>query len=363
MPPKSPRFLQLPWRSRANIARDVDTELSFHLESRIAELTAEGVGADEARRRAREEFGDLEFTRAYCRAVDERGERATRLADRLADWRQDARYAFRTLRRSPGFAAVSLLTLALAIGANTSIFSVARAVLLKPLPYGDPGTLIALFENWPDRPGEHTTLSPANFADWRAQQRTFTDIAAYEPLADVVRARKQHYVQVIGRLKPDQTITTAGADLQLIAARLAAQYPDADSGRSAVLIPLHDLITGNLRRVLLLLQGAALMVLLIACANLANLTLSRTMGRRREMALRAALGAGRGRLVRQLLTESVMLAVFGGALGIALAIVATRALLALNHDTMPAMFAAGGAFRSRPAGCMMNRTPRTARRP
>ncbi|MEP6491813.1 MAG: ABC transporter permease [bacterium] len=448
MPFKKPSFPQLPWRSRASIARDVDTELAFHLEMRIAELTAQRFGPEAARQRAREDFGDLEFTRAYCRKVDEQTNRATRASDGFAEWRQDARYALRTLRRSPGFAAVSLLTLALAIGANTAIFSVARAVLLKPLPYGDPAPLVALFESWPGKPDSHTPFAPANFADFRAQQHTFTDIAAYEgfgtitwqpenaepvslsallvapnmfqvlrvpalrgrtfaadeaksgndlkivvsydffqrslggdgsrvgrpimingrpyeligvmprgftlgysedvwmpldtnePLADVVRARKQHYVRAIGRLKPGQTITTASTDLQVIAARLAAQYPDANAGRSAVLIPLHELIAGDLGHVLLLLQGAALMVLLIACANLANLTLSRTMGRRREMALRAALGAGRGRLVRQLLTESVLLAVAGGALGIVLAMVATRTLLALNPEALPAMFTA-----------------------
>jgi putative ABC transport system permease protein len=449
MPRKVPRFLQLPWRSRDAIARDVDTELAFHLEMRIAELTAQGIDLDAARRQATAEFGDLEFTRAYCRQVDERDERTGRLVDRVADWQHDVRYALRTLRRNPGFAAVSLLTLALAIGANTALFSVARAVLLKPLPYGDPGALVALFESWPDKPGEHTAMSPANFADYRAQQRSFTDVAAYEgtgavtwqpenaepaslsallvapnlfqvlkvsalhgrtfvtgeeqpgndlkvvvsyefwqralggdvtrvgrpirlngrayaligvmprgftlgeaediwlpldmadALADVVRARKQHYVRVIGRLQPNRTLAAADADLQVVAARLAAQYPDADAGRSAVLIPLHEFMTGDLRHVLLLLQGAALAVLLIACANLANLTLSRTMGRRREMALRAALGAGRGRLVRQLLTESMLLSVIGGALGIALAVVATRTLLALNPDTLPSMFKAG----------------------
>src|SRR6185436_245739 len=114
---------------------------------------------EEAHRRAREEFGDIDFTRAYCRELDERTDRATRVGDRLAEWRQDAQYALRTLRRSPGFAAVSLLTLALAIGANTAIFTVARAVLLKPLPYGNPESLMKLYESWPGNPGAHTELS------------------------------------------------------------------------------------------------------------------------------------------------------------------------------------------------------------
>ncbi len=159
-------------------------------------------------------------------------------------------------------------------------------------------------------------------------------------LADVVRSRKQHWVQAIGRLKPGVSADAAASDLQVIARRLAAQYPEADSGRTAVIRPLRDVMVGNLKPALLLLQGAALLVLLIACANLANLTLSRTMGRRRELAVRAALGAGRARLVRQLVTESVMLGVAGGACGVGLALVSTRVLLALNPDALPAMFGA-----------------------
>jgi predicted permease len=449
MSPNRPRFPQLPWRSRTAIARDIDVELEFHLEMRVNELIAQGADTGEARRRAREEFGDLDFTRAYCRAIDERADRAERMSDRIDEWRQDVRYAFRTLRRSPGFALVSLITLAVAIGANTAIFSVARAVLLKPLPYGSPESLVAIFESWPGNPGEHTPLSPANFFDYRAQQRPFTDIAAYEgmgsviwrpesadpvslsalavapnlfnvlatpalhgrtfapgdktpgndlkvvvsygfwqralggdvasigktitlngrphvvlgvmprgftlglgediwmpldlgdALADATRSRKQHYVHAVGRLKNGTTIASARSAMALIARRLEIQYPEANTGRTTELVPLHESVSGTLRPALLLLQGAALMVLLIACANLANLTLSRTIGRRREVALRAALGAGRGRLVRQLLTESLLLATIGGVIGVALAVVGTRILLALNPDTLPSMFSAG----------------------
>src|ERR1700730_15470947 len=98
MPGKRSRFFQFPWRPRSVIAKDVDTELGFHLDMRVNELISQGLGREEARQRARDEFGDLEFTRRYCRDVDERAERETRLADRFADWRQDARYAWRTLR-------------------------------------------------------------------------------------------------------------------------------------------------------------------------------------------------------------------------------------------------------------------------
>ena len=157
-------------------------------------------------------------------------------------------------------------------------------------------------------------------------------------LSDVVRARKQHYVNAVGRLRSGIASARALGDLRTIAARLAQQYPEADSARSANMRPVRDIITGNIRPALLLLQGAAALVLLIACANLANLALSRTMGRRRELATRAALGAGRARLVRQLVTESVVLSVVGGAMGVGLAMVGTRLLLSLNPTTLPSMF-------------------------
>ena len=444
-----PRLPQVPSRSRSAIGRDVDAELSFHLDMRVNELRARGLDAQDAQRQAREEFGDIELTRAYCRAVDARADREVRIAEWLAEWQQDAMYAIRTLRRSGGFAAVSLLTLALAIGANTAIFTVAQAVLLKPLPYGAPGSLYRVFESWPSNPGQQLPMAPANFADYRAQQRAFTDIGALagmspvtwqpehadpesltgmqvganvfrilqvsalrgrtfapgedtpgnddkvvisypfwrralggdpsavgrkmtiggrpheiigvmppgftlgldedlwmpldidEALADAVRSRKQHWVQAIGRLRPGISEERALADLTLIARRLARAYPEADSGRGAVMRPMRDIMIGNLRPAVLLLQGAAAMVLLIACANVANLTLSRTMGRRRELAVRAALGAGRARLMRQLVTESVLLSVAGGALGVALAAAGTRMLLALNPGTIPSMFVAG----------------------
>ncbi|HTD61947.1 MAG TPA: ABC transporter permease [Gemmatimonadaceae bacterium] len=442
-------LFRLPRRSRAAIAREVDAELEFHLAMRVSALTASGLSADDARRQAVEEFGDIERTRAYCRAVDARTERAVRMVDRWAEWRQDIRYALRTLRRSPTFTAVSLLTLAVAIGANTAIFSVLRAVVLAPLPYGAPGALVRVSESRTQHPHEPQPISPPNYIDFRTRQHTLSDLGAFagsafatwtsehadpvalselavtpslfhvlqvpplygrtfapgedtpghddeivvsygfwkrwlggdttvvgrpitldgraytiigimpkgftvgaaedlwrpldlsDDLAHPERTRKQHYLFAIGRLKAGVTLDAARADLVSVARRLDAEYPDANTALSAMAVPLHDAMVGSLRPALLLLQGAAALVLLIACANQANLTLSRALDRRRELAVRSALGAGRGRLVRQLVTESVVLAATGGALGIGLAALGARVILALNPDSIPAMFSGG----------------------
>ena len=442
------RFFKLPWRSRATITRDIETELSFHFDMRIAELRARGMDEATARQQATAEFGDVAFTRAYCRQQDETAERGERRAIRLAEWRHDLAYAVRTLRRSPAFTVVSMLTLAIAIGANTAVFTVSRAVLLQPLPYADADRVYRIKSSWPGRPGDQVPLSPADFADFQKAQTTFTALGAIVPsgpviwrpesgdptsldallvsanvfsilgtpalygrtfalgddvagndhkvvlsfeswrrdfggdaaivgrsillsgatyevlgvmphgfligqsedvwlpydqagtLADVVRARKQHYLHGVGRLKAGVAPSRALTDLRTIASQLARQYPEADSARSANMQPIREIISGDLPRALLLLQGAAALVLLIACANLANLALSRTIGRRRELATRAALGAGRGRLVRQLVTESVVLSAVGGALGVGLATVGTRLLLSLSPTTLPSVFTA-----------------------
>lgn len=445
---KRPRFFQFPWRSRTQIARDVDAELAFHLEMRVGELVAQGMSPDDASVRARDEFGDIEFTRAYCRDADRAADRSQRTADRLGELRQDMAYAWRTLRRSPGFAVVSILTLALAIGANTAIFSVAQSVLLKPLPYGTPGSLVGMSESHSKDPTQHVGLSGPNLADYRAQQHTLTGIAAYftriatwqagnsDPQIatitkvtanmfdvlgvaawrgrtfssdegtpatdarvilsygfwetqlgadttivgrtmtlynkpydvigimprgftlgrneafwvpfdisdDIARAaitRKQHVYNGIARIRAGVSLEAARADLASISSRLDAEYPTINSDLRATLVPLRDTMAANVRGPVVLLLGAALLILLIACANLANVTLARSMGRRTEMAVRAALGASGARIARQLLTESVMLSVAGGVLGVGLAAVATRALLALNPHALPGVFSVG----------------------
>jgi predicted permease len=442
MTSRRPLF-RFPWRTRRQIARDLDAELGFHIDMRVAELTASGVALADARRQAVAEFGDLEQTRDYCRTLDADTERDVRTSERLDEWRQDIRFAWRTVRRSPSFAIISLLTLGAAIGANTAIFTVTRAVLLAPLPYGSPGSLVAVYERPRGTAARGNPLSVPDFVDYRASQRSLSGMAAYSDrsvtwrpaagdpqlvnatsvtdnmfdlldvrpalgrafnasddptntrvilsyafwstafgadssiigrpitlndlpyvvigvmprgftltgtesmwtildlnreLTDAPVTRKQHYLRVIARLAPGVTLGLATADLESISRRLQAQYPDANPDRLANLVSLHQDVVGDVRPALLLLQCAAALVLVIACVNLANLTLSRTMGRRQELALRAALGAGRGRLARQILTESVVLAAVGGALGTAIAAIATRLLIGLDPTAVPPFF-------------------------
>ncbi|MFL6207308.1 MAG: ABC transporter permease [Pyrinomonadaceae bacterium] len=341
---------------------------------------------------------------------------------------QDARYGLRMLWKSPGFTLVAVLALALGIGANTAIFSVVNAMLLRPLPYQDPDRLVVVWETNPNLSSTylrtHNEASPANFLDWRQQQTVFEDIAAYrfndynltggdapEKLAgnpvtanlfDVLKvrpligrtfrpadgdpnsdrvailsyglwqrrfggdanvigrtlnlngnpttvvgvmpadfefpapvselwtalrfandqppARGAHFLYTRARLKPGVTLAQAQAEMETIATRLRQQYPDTNADRSVRLVPLHEATTEQARSGLLALLGAVGFVLLIACANVANLMLARSSARHREIAIRTALGAGRWRIVRQLLTESVLLSIAGGALGVLLAL-------------------------------------------
>jgi len=355
---------------------------------------------------------------------------------------QDLRYAVRTLRKSPGFAAVAVLTLALGIGANTALFSVVNGVLLNPLPFSHSHELVALHESKPNFEGG--SISYPNFFDWQKGNHTFDSMAIargndfsltgsgdaeqvhgefvssdffrvlgvkpltgrwFLPGEDRIGAaplalisaglweRKfgampdilgkgitldgktytivgvtpanfhlqipgfregQVYLPIgqwnnpwlnkrgaglgihgIGRLKPRVTPEQARADMESITHNLALAFPDSDKGTAAKLVPLKQQIVGEVRPFLLVLLGAVGFVLLIACVNVANLLLARTTGRTREFALRAALGAGQGRIVRQLLTESVLVALVGGLLGTLLAAWGTRVALGVLPSALP----------------------------
>ncbi len=404
------------------VERDLDRELSFHVEMEIEKNLARGMSPAEARRQAMISFGGVEKFKEESRDV-----RGGRLVESLL---QDTRYGVRILLRNPGFTFVAVMTLALGIGANTAIFSVIYGVLVRPLPYKDGSQLVIIQQQAPLAHVDNVPFSVKEVLDYREQNQTldavvehhsmsftllgngepqrvqtgvvsanFFDVLGVSPIlgrtfvasdeehgSDAVLVLSYKYWQqshgadpniigrvfqmnnrphtvigvlppipqypveqdvymptshcptrssdqfianrtsrmmsVFGRLKPGVPVTQARADLATIAANLQKQYPEAypaNQGYGAVANPLQEELTRKARPTLLVLLGTAGLVLLIACANVANLTLARLMRREREMAIRAAMGAGRGRLIRQLLTESTLLSISGGLVGLLLA--------------------------------------------
>jgi predicted permease len=439
------RFLRLPQRSSARLRADLDDELRFYFDMRARELVEGGMTEADARREAIREFGDLEYTKRYCLAEDVMSTRDEHRTDLLGELRQDVAHTWRTLRRAPAFAAVALITLALGIGANTAIFSVVNGVLLRDLPYRDADQVVRLWGANATAQRDKGQLSPADFLDLRAAQRSFTTMGAFawgggtyvgdgDPvrlsglrvdanvfsalgvsaaigrtfvagedstalaptvvllgngvwrrlfgsdstivgktidlsgrrrtvvgvlppsfffptaaeaeiftpldltpvLNDANRARKFHFLGAVGRLRPGVTVEQARTEVVSIARRLERDYPESNAGITVNTLGIREAMVGDTRPALLVLLGASLLVLLIACANVAGMLLSRAVSRRQELAVRAALGAGRARLVRQMLTESVVLAVVGGAAGLGLAAWGTRALVASAGDMLPA---------------------------
>jgi predicted permease len=411
----------------------LDKELQFHLDQHIADLIAQGVDPIEARRRARIALGGPEQVKEECRDA-----RPTRW---LEDLSADVRYALRTLRQRPSFAAVALLTLALGTGATTVMFTMVDCVLLKSLPYPHPDRLVrvhmyspnwnvALFGDqnlsypdfldiqresktldmagrmWNDgtlsEPGEPTHVETAEvtanlfplLGAHLARGRNFLpdedrpggtpvaivshalferqfgaapsalgsslvidahrytvvgilpadfhftreDIDVFLPLGQntqpFLRRRAAHPVGIYARLLPGKSIGQASAELSTLGARLAAQYPDTNKDRSFLAKP-YRIDVSDVQSSLWLLLAAVALVLLIACANIASLLLARAVSRERELAMRVALGAGRGRLVRQCLTESSVLALVGGGLGIALAALGIRPFIAMWPGDLP----------------------------
>jgi putative ABC transport system permease protein len=419
------------WRNlshRARVERDLAEDVASYLELLAEEKMREGMGPEAARRAARVEFGGVEQVKERVRAV-----RTGALLDTLA---LDLRYGIRMLARSPGFAAVAVLALALGIGANTAIFSVVDGVLLRPLPYPEADRLVLISRHFSRSTFPTGNLCLADYLDWRAGNRAFEDPAVFnrrrfdltgasEPeqvggaavtagffsalkvrplLGRVFRAgedgaakerlaviseplwrrrfggnpgvigqavdldgnrttvvgvlpssfhfprpdseiwtnlvfdpparRGPFFYRGLARLKSGVTLTQAQTELDAIARRVELGDLWA-SGLTFPAQPLREAIVGDARPALLVLFGAVSLVLLIASVNVANLLLARATVREREMAVRLGLGAGRARLLRQLLTESGLLAAAGGAAGIAVAASGIELLRAWNPGNLP----------------------------
>jgi len=418
------------------VEQDFEHELETHLEMLTDENVRRGMAPEEAKRAARIRLGGLTQLRETNRELQGLPTIETLL--------QDTRFAFRMLRKNPGFTAVAVLTLALGIGANTAIFSVVYAVLLKPLPYTESGQLFNVFEVRPQDGITGTGWSYANFAELREQNRIFSEMAGSQkhqltltgrgepsvvntsvvtpelfslfgekPLAgrmflsedgkpgappvvilsenlwrgpfgadpnmigssinldkrsftvigimptafrfplfteseqlwiplvqdplfgSWMERRGGHWLQVTGRLKPGISMTQAQAELDAIISRFAKEFPAENDGWKIRMVPLQQMIVGDAKSPLLVLLGAVGLVLLIACANIANLLLTRATSRAREIAVRTTLGAGRARMVRQLLSETAVLGLLGGVTGIALGYWGVQALSSLLPPSLP----------------------------
>jgi putative ABC transport system permease protein len=420
---------------------DVEAELTFHVEMRIRELIDAGETPERARQQALQRFGDLERARRECVAINERRKRHMNLSEFFTEFKQDLGYALRTMRRTPGFTAAAIVTLALGVGANSAIFSVVNGVLLESLPFRDAERLHVMQMLYPDGT-RYSSLSAPDFMSVRAdarvfdrleaiEQRNVTMLGAGEPreieaafvsdglfdmlgftvatgrgfrpdenkpgqgrvvvlghglwqrvfggdpsvlgrsitsagndytiigvaapdaaLPDAVevyfpiefgptydattaQGRRGEFLTVLGRARADADEGAIDADLKRIGAQLQIAFRSTNDGLTFTSKPLREMMIGDVRRPLFVLFGAVGFVLLVACANVANLLLARGSARHGELSVRAAVGAGRARLIRQLVTESILLGIIGGALGLGLAYWSTQALIAARPADLP----------------------------
>ena len=407
--------------------RDLDAELRAHIDLLVHEKMVSGMSESEARRHATIEFEGVEQVKEQVRDI--------RAGSVFTGWMQDIRYAFRMMRKNPGFTVAAVVALALGIGANTAIFSVVNTVLLRPLPYEDPDRLVFVAHN------QSNPVAPANYIDWRQQNHVFSEMGAAElwspnladndrpehlrglkltasmfpvlgvqpllgrvftaeedvpgrdhevvlsyriwqrrfaadpnvlgrtiklngelyniigvmpksfqfapfwatkaelwaPMAFGERAasRRGNSLRVFARLKPGVSLQQARAEMGTITGRLEQQFPG--SNRNVQVHELREVVVGRIRPMLLVLLGAVGFVLLIACANVAHMLLARAAARKKELAVRIALGARRSRLIRQFLTESVLLSSLAGIAGLLLGIWGIRVLISMTPVNVPFM--------------------------
>ncbi|MGA8595948.1 MAG: ABC transporter permease [Bryobacteraceae bacterium] len=421
------------WLNRSERQRWLCEEMEFHLESMTQQLAAQGMSESDARAAAHRKFGNMTQKSEEARS--------TWIARWMSDLAQDLRYSFRGMRRNAGFTAFTILIAGLGIGASSTVFSVVNALLLRPLPFRDPGRLV-----WIANGNEFTTTQAEHFSDLRALNRSFSDLAGFGdygvgdreltgtgeperltsvpvtenffavlgvrpaigrsftteecqgkysappamllshdfwrrrfasdpsivgrklvldnqpvmvvgvlpasfdfgsvfapgtsvdifvpwPLTDKTKPNG-NTTRVVGRLKPGATLQGAQAEFMMLGKQLEGQHPERND-ITPLLMPLEQHVSGRVTPALFVLACAVGVVMLIVCANLSNLQLARLGARQKEIAMRAALGAGRFRLLRQMFTESVALSCCGAVLGLILAVAATRELAHLNAFNLP----------------------------